>query len=138
METETGTFFESGSARPFEQGREMLELVSAETGKLRYELLIEGHAAARWVAPGASYSNWVLSADRANSARRIMEVGGIEAYLEEVLRTTGKRITKTDIWQKARYTSRSEFERWQRCDRRATKTAHQRFCRILSEKPHLS
>jgi hypothetical protein len=61
----------------------------------------------------------------------------IEAYRKEVFERTGKTITKTDIWKKARYKTRSEFERWQRNDPKATKTAHQRFTLLLTEKPHL-
>jgi hypothetical protein len=61
----------------------------------------------------------------------------VNAYIEEVFSRTGKRITKTDIWKSARYKSRTEFERWERQDRRATKTANERFTRILTEKPHL-
>ncbi len=61
----------------------------------------------------------------------------VDAYIEEVYRQTGKRITRTDIWKSARYKSRTEFERWQRCDARATSAAHERFTRILAEKPHL-
>jgi hypothetical protein len=61
----------------------------------------------------------------------------VDAYIKEVFDLTGKRITRTDIWKKARYRSRAEFERWQRCDARATRAANERFARILAEKPHL-
>lgn len=61
----------------------------------------------------------------------------VDAYIEEIFSRTGKWITRTDIWKAARYKSRTEFERWERNDRRATRTAHDRFTRILSEKPHL-
>jgi len=61
----------------------------------------------------------------------------VDAYIGEVFRRTGKRITRTDIWRSARYKSRTEFERWERQDRRATKAADERFTRILAEKPHL-
>jgi hypothetical protein len=61
----------------------------------------------------------------------------VDAYIEEVLSQKGKRITRTDIWKSARYKSRTEFERWERHDRRATKAANERFTRILTEKPHL-
>jgi hypothetical protein len=47
------------------------------------------------------------------------------------------RISRTSIWKSVGYKSRTEFERWERNDPRATKTAHQRFSKILSEKPHL-
>jgi len=61
----------------------------------------------------------------------------VDGYIEEVLRLTGKRIIRTDIWKLARYQTRTEFERWERNDPRATHTANARFSRILSEKPHL-
>jgi chemotaxis protein MotB len=77
MESETGTFFESGDAQPTEQGKEMLEMLAAETGKLPYSLLIEGHTDSRPFTSRANYTNWELSADRANSARRIMQASGL-------------------------------------------------------------
>jgi len=62
----------------------------------------------------------------------------VDAYIEEVFNRTGKRITRTDIWKSARYKSRTEFERWERNDpKNPNRTAHQRFTRILTEKPHL-
>jgi hypothetical protein len=62
----------------------------------------------------------------------------VQAYIKEVQDLTGKRIIKADIWRSARYETRSEFERWERNDRRATKTAHHRFSRLLLvDKPHL-
>ncbi|MBN1548575.1 MAG: hypothetical protein JW902_18145 [Syntrophaceae bacterium] len=61
----------------------------------------------------------------------------VQAYIDEVFDKTGKRITRTDIWQYARYKNRTEFQRWQRNDPKATRTANERFTRILKEKPHL-
>lgn len=62
----------------------------------------------------------------------------VKAYIEEVRSKTGKRITKKDIWSKAGYQNRTEFERWERQDsRHPNKSAHENFTRILREKPHL-
>jgi hypothetical protein len=62
----------------------------------------------------------------------------VDAYIEEVLQKTGKRITKTVIWKKAGYKRRTEFERWERQDpKRPNRTAHEKFMKILTEKPHL-
>ncbi len=62
----------------------------------------------------------------------------VDAYIGEVFSRKGERITKTDFWKSARYKSRTEFERWERNDlKHPNKTAHQRFTRILTEKPHL-
>jgi hypothetical protein len=62
----------------------------------------------------------------------------INAYIQEVLEKTGKRITRKHIWSKAGYTTRTEFERWERRDRRySNRSADETFTRILREKPHL-
>lgn len=62
----------------------------------------------------------------------------VNKYIEEVGRVTGKRITRKDIWSKAGYRSRTEFERWERRDpKNPNKSANRAFQRILNEKPHL-
>jgi hypothetical protein len=61
----------------------------------------------------------------------------VQDYIDEVLEKTGKRITRTDIWKSAHYKTRTEFERWQRKDPKATKAVNERFTRLLKEKPHL-
>ena len=60
-----------------------------------------------------------------------------DAYIDEVFRLTGRRISRTDIWKAAGYKSRTDFEQWQRNHPRATKTANERFTRIFKDKPHL-
>jgi hypothetical protein len=62
----------------------------------------------------------------------------VQNYLDEVFRKTGQRITMTDIWKKAGYKSRTEFERWIKRDPRATSAAHRNMSRVLTEKPHLT
>ena len=49
-------------------------------------------------------------------------LAAIDAYIYEV-QVSGKRITRKDIWEAAGYTSRVEFERWQRND-----TKHPKPC----------
>jgi hypothetical protein len=62
----------------------------------------------------------------------------VNRYIQEVLTKTGKKITKKDIWTKAGYGSRTEFERWERQDpERPNKAADRSFRTILREKPHL-
>jgi hypothetical protein len=86
--------------------------------------------------PKPKTRNTVLGAPHLNDAasRR----AAVEAYIAEVLRETGKRITRKDIWTRAGYKSRTEFERWERSDpKRRNKSAGERFTRILQDKPHL-
>jgi hypothetical protein len=61
----------------------------------------------------------------------------VDAFIEQELNRTGKRITKTTIWKRVGYRNRTEFERWMRNDPKATKTAADRFTRLLREKSPL-
>jgi chemotaxis protein MotB len=73
IESEKGTFFDSGSAKLNQSGQELLTLLAAELGKVPNHVSIEGHTDAKPFTGKSSYSNWELSADRANAARRLMQ-----------------------------------------------------------------
>ena len=77
LENEAGIFFESGKAIPTENGCELLDILAAELGKLPNGVLIEGHTDSKPYSGDGTYTNWELSADRANAARRIMETNGL-------------------------------------------------------------
>jgi chemotaxis protein MotB len=77
IETEKGMFFESGNAHPSDRGQELLARLAAEINRLPNTVLIEGHTDAKPYPGQAAYTNWELSADRANSARRIMQESGM-------------------------------------------------------------
>jgi chemotaxis protein MotB len=73
IESEKGTFFESGSAVLNKSGQELLSLLAAELGKVPNHISVEGHTDAKPFTGKSSYSNWELSSDRANAARRLMQ-----------------------------------------------------------------
>lgn len=77
IETSKGMFFESGKPQPTEVGKEVLVALSKELGRLPNRILIEGHTDATPYDENAEYTNWELSADRANAARRLMEASGL-------------------------------------------------------------
>ena len=77
LETEAGMFFESGKAVPTGSGSELLQILASELGKMPNSMLIEGHTDAKPFASDQGYSNWELSADRANSARKLMQAHGL-------------------------------------------------------------
>ena len=77
LETEAGMFFESGKPVPTERGADLLVRLAAELGKLPNSMLIEGHTDAKPYASDTGYTNWELSTDRANSARKLMESSGL-------------------------------------------------------------
>jgi chemotaxis protein MotB len=77
IEGKDGTFFELGSARLSANGQTLLALLAAELKTLPNLLLIEGYTDATPYSKDNSYSNWDLSADRANSARRLLQQDGV-------------------------------------------------------------
>lgn len=77
LESDKGMFFESGSPVPTETGKDLLVQLAKQLGTMKNPLLVEGHTdSQRYEKDG--YTNWELSADRANAARRIMQVSGLQ------------------------------------------------------------
>lgn len=96
-ESASGTFFDNGSPKVNGDGRELLILLAQELGKLPNKLSIEGHTDSKPYAPSATYSNWELSADRANSARRVMQANGIRPdQVTQVRGFADQRLRKAD------------------------------------------
>ncbi len=77
LETDKGMFFESGSPVPTETGKDLLVQLAKQLGTMKNSLLVEGHTDSQRYGQ-AGYTNWELSADRANAARRIMQVSGLQ------------------------------------------------------------
>jgi len=93
MESEGGMFFESGNARPSTDGQSLLSTLANELHALPNEIVIEGHTDARPFRSGDpnAYGNWELSIERANSARRVMEDGGLRTEQVVELRGLGPK-----------------------------------------------
>jgi chemotaxis protein MotB len=97
MESAAGTFFDSGSAKLNGDGHELLIALSQELSKLPNKLSIEGHTDSKPYATTGNYSNWELSTDRANAARRLMQASGIGAdQITQVRGFADQRLRKLD------------------------------------------
>jgi len=77
LEDSTGMFFQSGNAEPTDYGKELMKLLAVEIGRLPNTVTMEGHTDAKAYTGKKDYSNWELSADRANAARRWMQANGM-------------------------------------------------------------
>jgi chemotaxis protein MotB len=94
IEQKGGTFFESGSPKLSENGVALMSLLSTQLKVLPNRLLIEGHTDAQPYSNDTGYTNWELSSDRANSARRLLQQDGIgpnqisqvRGYADQMLR----------------------------------------------------
>lgn len=71
--------FASGSATLLPHTRKLLRTVSEVIQKLPNEISVRGHTDSVPYGPGAAYTNWELSADRANASRRIIRQSGLPA-----------------------------------------------------------
>jgi chemotaxis protein MotB len=80
--------FDSGSAAIRPPMRDVLRAIGAVLGEVPNRLTLEGHTDAQPFPGGdRGYSNWELSADRANASRRELVGGGLTD--ERVLRVQG-------------------------------------------------
>ena len=95
IEGKNGTFYELGSPKLSDNGQQLLALLASELKTIPNSLLIEGHTdAAPYSNGNDGYSNWDLSADRANSARRLLQGNGVRenqvtqvrGYADQLLR----------------------------------------------------
>ena len=94
IEDKNGTFYELGSAKLSQNGQTLLSLLASELKTLPNLLLIEGHTDSTPYSDQNGYSNWELSADRANSARKILQQDGVRSnqvtqvrgYADQMLR----------------------------------------------------
>ena len=76
VDQEGRSMFEPGSARPNARAIRLLDAISPIIDRLPNRLSISGHTDRAPVEDG-DYSNWELSSDRANSARRILAENGV-------------------------------------------------------------
>ncbi|MFZ5926147.1 MAG: flagellar motor protein MotB [Acidobacteriota bacterium] len=79
LEKEGGMFFETGNARPTSKGAGLIRMLGQQLKSIPNRLLVEGHTDAKPYSSDHGYTNWELSADRANSARRLLEDSGVPA-----------------------------------------------------------
>lgn len=118
LESSSGTFFENGSSALNDTGKELLLALAGQLGKIPNHVYIEGHTDANPYLGKGEYSNWELSSDRANSARRLMQRSGLRAdqvsqvrgFADQRLRTPNNPLDPSNrrISLIVQYTARDE------------------------------
>ena len=87
VDQEGRSMFDPGSARPNGRAIRLLEAISPIIDRLPNRLSISGHTDRR-PSENTDYSNWELSSDRANAARRILAENGV--LPDRIARVSGK------------------------------------------------
>ncbi len=87
VEESEGLFFDIGKADMKPDTVKLLKIIAgANLSLLKNSVIIEGYTDARpYISEG--YSNWNLSSDRANSARKVLEEGGLRK--DQILHVRG-------------------------------------------------
>jgi len=93
LESENDVFFELGSSKLSQKASNFLKIVGSKLASIPNKIAIEGHTDARPLNKGGNYTNYELSADRANSARRTLISGGVgEGQIDEIRGYADKRL----------------------------------------------
>lgn len=87
IESQESVFFEVGSAKLKSAAKGLLAALAKEIGKLPNYVEVEGHTDSRQYGKHSTYTNWELSADRANAARRVLEENGL--WPGQIVKVTG-------------------------------------------------
>ena len=83
--------FPVASAQPLPEAVKLLKLVSGVVQDMPNMVSVRGHTDARPFGIGAAYTNWELSADRANASRRVMLGAGLKTERIENVMGKGAR-----------------------------------------------
>ncbi|MBI3585720.1 MAG: OmpA family protein [Ignavibacteriales bacterium] len=77
LESSESYFFDIGTAVLKREAIKVLSTIAQEVGKLPNKVIVEGHTDSRQYSNSNGYTNFELSADRANSARRVLITNGV-------------------------------------------------------------
>ncbi len=86
------SMFPTGSAVPYEKTVNLLATVAEIIKKMPNQISVRGHTDASPYSMGANYTNWELSADRANASRRVLLKSGID--IKKLSNVVGKAATE--------------------------------------------
>lgn len=90
-ESDGGSLFSSGNAQPSELLEKLMVIVATAFSGIENDIRIVGHTDATPFGSNADYTNWELSSDRANTARRLMVAAGFSP--SQIAEVAGKADT---------------------------------------------
>ncbi len=85
VEESQSFFFDVGTANLKPEAIQLLTVIAGELKNLHNHIVVEGHTDSRAYSAAGGYTNYELSSDRANSARRVlMKTGLWEKQIDEI------------------------------------------------------
>ena len=92
VDQEGRPMFESGSAKPLPPAVRLLQIIGNSVRELPNQVSVRGHTDSVPYGNNVTYTNWELSADRANASRRVLLAGDLSGRLppERIENVQGK------------------------------------------------
>lgn len=91
-ESAQNAYFDVGTARLKPEAVGVLTIIAGEVGKIQNKVILEGHTDALPYSNNNGYTNFELSADRANAARRLLMTNGLRS--DQIAEVRGYADTK--------------------------------------------
>ena len=92
VDKDNRSMFRNETSDLYAYAERMLNHIADKVGKLPNRIAISGHTDSVPFRAGSSYSNWELSSDRANTARRVLLTSGVSS--DRFAEITGKASTE--------------------------------------------
>lgn len=92
VDADDSPLYQLGSSNPSETMRMLLEVVASVIGEVQNNIAIVGHTDGKPYSGLRDYTNWELSTDRANMARRLMVRAGMNP--KQIAQVAGKADTE--------------------------------------------
>jgi len=92
VDADDSPLYELGSSNPSPTMEKLLDVVASVIGEVKNDIAIVGHTDSRPYSGARDYTNWELSTDRANMARRLMVRAGMNPV--QIAQVAGKADTE--------------------------------------------
>lgn len=93
VERRESLFFDVGTAHMKDDAVKVLSIIAVQLEAMPNHIVLEGHTDARKYSQNDGYTNYELSADRANSARRVLMRNGLsEEKIDQIIGYADKRL----------------------------------------------
>jgi len=92
VDQDNRAMFRNDTADLYTYAQRMIAHVASKVGEMPNRITISGHTDSKPYRANANYTNWELSSDRANAARRVMRNSGVS--LDRFAEITGKASTE--------------------------------------------